>query len=25
VIEATLALEDFADIGEYMQLLVSDR
>jgi 2-methylcitrate dehydratase len=25
VIEATLALEDFADIGEYMQLLISDR
>ena len=25
VIEATWALEDFADIGEYMQLLVSDR
>jgi len=24
VIEATLALEDFADVGEYMQLLVSD-
>ena len=25
VIEATLALEDFTDVGEYMQLLVSDR
>jgi len=25
VIEATLALEDFADIGEYMQLLIGDR
>jgi len=25
VIEATLALEDFADVGEYMQLLISDR
>jgi 2-methylcitrate dehydratase len=25
VIEATWALEEFADIGEYMQLLVSDR
>jgi 2-methylcitrate dehydratase len=25
VIEATWALEDFADIGDYMQLLVSDR
>ncbi len=25
VIEATWALEDFADIGDYMQLLISDR
>jgi hypothetical protein len=25
VIEATWALEDFADVGEYMQLLTGDR